>query len=190
MHLLPASTSLRLTFCAGLMALLAAGPVLADPVGSATSSASSAGSASVGSLSDSVQGSSTSSTGDKKMAAGEYRVAEVTTIAAADGMPARLELRMNRVVSEGADANKAATNAATNMATTAQTWVLRVPAQALAAQPVQPGDHLWVHERAYGLAFARVTHNAPAAPQRVSAPFFLALNDAWLQDIQARPVSL
>jgi hypothetical protein len=142
----------------------------------------------VGSLSDSVQGSSTSSTGDKKMAAGEYRVAEVITLAVADGTPARLELRLNRVVAEGADA----THAATSPAATAQTWVLRVPAQALASQPVQAGDHLWVHERTYGLAFARVTHTAPAAPQRVSvsAPFFLALNDAWLQDIQARPVSL
>ena len=53
------------------------------------SSASSAGSASSGSVSDSIGDSSQSSSGDKKVAAGEYRITEVATVAERPGNVSR-----------------------------------------------------------------------------------------------------
>jgi hypothetical protein len=175
----PHRTRLAIT---GLASLLWVAPltVHADTIGSATSSASSAGSASVGSLSDSVQGSSNSSAGDKKLAAGEYRVVATR----AHGR----EIELQRVASPSGTGADAAPTALVS----ADTWLLRLPAQALADRPLQPGDHLWVQERAYGLAFSRLEPQpGEAATARApSAPFYLALTDAWLKDIQARPVRL
>jgi hypothetical protein len=149
--------------CALAAALLCLGsPVMAESLGSAASSASSAGSASVGSLSDSVQGSSNSSAGDPKTAQGTYRVTEV---AKADDGSARVVLRLEPL-REGATAADALT--------------VKVPAQALAQQPIVAGDAVQVNARAYGLAFARTTSDGAAQP------FFLALTQTWQREMGSR----
>src|SRR5258705_11230129 len=78
---------------------LLVGIVVALPCGadSFTSSASSAGSASVGSLSDSIRGSSGSST--RKVAEGDYRIVDV----AAAERPDTLRLKMQHVANAGDD---------------------------------------------------------------------------------------
>lgn len=52
----------------------------------------------------------------------------------------------------------------------------------VAAAALQVGDEIAVLERPYGLAFARAT---PAAE-----PFFVALDDAWMRDLDLRRVTL
>jgi hypothetical protein len=94
---------------------------------SSASSASSAGSASSASVSDSIQGSSNSSTGGGKVAAGEYRVVAIT---AADAARQRVEL-----VSEGG-----------------ARFALLLPN---AAAELRVGETVAVLERPYGYAFAR-----------------------------------
>lgn len=125
------------------------------------SSASSAGSASSASISDSISDSSTSSSGDNKVAAGEYRVID---IAQAPNKPdtTRLTLR--------ADAANAAT-----------AFHLDVPNRALAQRKVNAGDVVRVNERVYGYEFAY------ADTQR---PFFLALQDDWYRDMASRKVTI
>lgn len=168
---------------AALLTLSALNPALADTVGSATSSASSAGSASIGSLSDSVKGSSESSTGDKKVAAGEYRVAAVETQPGKASEPAWLQVRLEREAGERRAADG-----------TADTVMLRLPVTAVGNRELAIGERIWVHERAYGLAFARAPLTAPAqsdtAPARAVEPFFLAVTEAWQRDISARAISL
>jgi hypothetical protein len=163
----------RLTVLKGLLAALpwlvaaACGPALAESLAStAASSASSGGSASVGSLSDSVQGSSRSSAADHKVAEGEYRVADVVALADA---PDRLQLLLRPAQAGSAEA---------------PTVVLRLPRQVLEGHGLAAGDTVRVRHRSFGLEFAR----------RLDAgrlePFYLALADDWLRDLQARPLSL
>lgn len=131
---------------------------------SLASSASSAGSASSGSLSDSVHGSSRSSSGDNKVADGDYRVIEVAALA---GRPGMLRLRMQDATTADAGDDRG--------------FLLDLPARALGSGGLAVGELVAVRNRAYGLAFAR------AATQET---FFLALDDAWRSDLAARPVTL
>jgi hypothetical protein len=117
-----------LTLCATL-------PAAAE---SFASSASSAGSVSVGSLSDSLTGSSDASSRGGKVAAGEYRI---VAIAALPGDRQRLQLQA--------------------VADARQAFTLDLP---LAAATLTVGEPIAVLDRAYGLAFARAA--APgSAPQ-------------------------
>lgn len=93
------------------------------------SSAAGAGSASSGSVSDSLKQSSGSSSGGERRAEGRYRVTEV---AKADAGKLRLTLQR-----EGAD-----------------TVELTLPQQALAAREVRVGDEVQATPQAYGVAFA------------------------------------
>ena len=126
------------------------------------SSASGAGSASVGSLSDSVQGSSNSSTRDKPVAAGDYRVTEIAELAAKPGM---LRLTLQPVVA----------------APDAGTWWLDLPQNLWREQALGPGDLISARPRPYGLEIARAdTRQA----------FYLLLADAWRHDIEPRALTL
>lgn len=93
------------------------------------SSAAGAGSASSGSVSDSLKASSGSSTGGERRAEGRYRV---TAVAQAEGD--KLTLTLTR---DGAE-----------------TLALTLPRQALAARGLQPGDDVQATPQPYGVAFA------------------------------------
>jgi hypothetical protein len=116
----------------GLLALSVATACLAD---SLASSASSAGSASVGSLSDSITGSSDASSRGGRVAAGEYRIVAIAALA---GDRQRLQLQAV------ADAHRS--------------FTLELPA---AAATLVVGEHIEVQDRAYGLAFARAATREP-----------------------------
>jgi hypothetical protein len=146
--------------CLALGGLAAApGPA---PAESLASSASGASSASVGSLSDSVQGSSNSSTRDRTVAGGDYRVIEV---AAVDGRPGLLRLTL-RPDDAGPDAA-----------------VLRLdlPQPTWQREGLRAGDLIQARPRPYGLELARAdTRQA----------FYLLLADDWRRDLDARALSL
>lgn len=142
---------------AAFAAVLAA-PAHADSV---ASSASSAGSASSGSISDSIGASSNSSSGDRRVAAGDYTVIDVAA-APAKADTTRLTLRPVA----GAPARQ---------------FTLDVPNRALAARTVAAGAVVRVNEREYGYEFAHAdTRQA----------FFLALQDDWYRELGSRQVTI
>jgi hypothetical protein len=122
-----------------LPVLLSATVALPALAASNLSSASSEGSStSVGSLSDSIQGSSTSSAGTV-VAEGPYRVIDVA------------------VVPEGAGRARVTLAAVQG----AQTFVLLLPAATAAQARLAAGDIVQVRERGYGLLFARADAPEP-----------------------------
>jgi len=127
------------------------------------SSASSAGSASLGSVSDSIGRSSNSSSPDNRTADGDYRVIEVADWAQRPGM-LQLTLRALDVPQ--------------------REFVLRLPATALAPRGIAAGDVVRLRNREYGLEFARA-----AAVDAAAEPFFLALNDDWRRELDPRAVT-
>lgn len=140
-----------------LLWVAAAAPLRAE---SLASSASVAGSASLGSASDSVQGSSDSSRNDRR-AEGDYRVIEVAEPSDRAGM-LRLRLRPTDPVGERDE------------------LLLTLPQQALARRALVAGDVVSVHRRPYGMEFARAdTREA----------FFLVLADEWHRELDPRPVT-
>jgi type IV secretory pathway TrbL component len=149
---------LRRVFVLAALAAACAAPAYADSV---ASSASSAGSASSGSISDSIGGSSNSSKGDKRVAAGDYRVIDVAQ-APAKADTTRLTLR---AVAAGP----------------ASEFTLDVPNRALAAGDVRNGALVQVKEREYGYEFARADSKQP---------FFLALQDKWYRELGSRQVTI
>jgi len=143
------------------VALAAAASTLPAHADSFASSASSAGSASSGSISDSIGGSSHSSNGDRRVAAGQYRVIDVAQAPARAGTT-RVTLR--------AVAGGPAT----------EFWV-DVPDRALAERRVDKGAVVQVNERVYGYEFAYGDTNKP---------FFLALHDEWYRELSSRKVTI
>jgi hypothetical protein len=141
--------------CALLVSIVGALPCSAD---SLASSASSAGSASVGSLSDSVHSSSGKST--DKVAEGDYRIIDV----AAAGRSDTLRVKMQHVAPAGDDS---------------AVIYLDVPRPALGDRAAALGDIVGVRQRPYGYEFAW-------ADTRV--PFFLVLAADWQRELEPRPV--
>jgi len=117
------------------LACLVAQPLGARADSSSVSSALDSGSRSVGSVSDSIQGSSNSSTG-QRVAAGEYRVVEI----AADDRPGLERLRL-----EGEGGR----------------FTLLLPAAVRERAALRSGDRIAVSTPAYGLAFARAGAGEP-----------------------------
>lgn len=115
---------------AAALALVLAGAAHAD---SFTSSASSASSESIGSVSTSFGKSSDSSSGEKKVADGNYRVIQT---AAAPERPGQLQLTLRAVA--GADE-----------------FVLFVPQQTAARNGIDTGATISVKQRPYGVEFGR-----------------------------------
>jgi hypothetical protein len=122
----------HLTLLAASLAIGMSWPAAAE---FSASSASSAGSASLGSLSDSVGGSSDASSGRKTAAAGEYRILAI--VPTADG---RQALQLQAV------------------ADPAHSFTLTLP---LAVATLQVGERIAVMDRPYGLAFARAQATEP-----------------------------
>lgn len=152
------SSLLPRALCLAALATTCALPVRAD---SLASSASSAGSASSNSISDSIGGSSNSSSGDRRVAAGEYRVIDIAQ-APAKADTTRITLR---AVAGGP----------------VPEFYLDVPDRALAARRVATGELVRVNARAYGYEFAY------ADTQR---PFFLALQDDWYRELGSHKVAI
>lgn len=144
--------------------VLAAAAVLASAPAHAESfaaSASSAGSVSSRQLSDSIGQSSDSSSRDRKVAEGEYRV---VTAEAAPGRAGTTRLQLEPVRAEGG-----------------QPFVLYVPDAAVATKPLQAGDRVLARQRAYGFEFARAENQQA---------FLLALRDDWHRELDSHPVTL
>jgi hypothetical protein len=141
--------------CALFVGVLAALPCGAE---SFASSASSAGSASVGSLSDSVHSSSGKSA--DKIAEGDYRIIDL----AAAGSPETLRVKMRPVANAGDES---------------AVIYLDVPRPALGDRAAAPGDVVGVRRRPYGYEFAW-------ADTRI--PFFLVLAADWQRELEPRPV--
>jgi type IV secretory pathway TrbL component len=143
--------------CLAAFALACAAPTHAT---SFTSSASSAGSASSGSISDSIGASSNSSSDDRRVAAGDYRVIDIAQ-APAKPDTTRLTLRA--------------------AAGPAREFTLDVPNRALAERGVNKGELVQVSERVYGFEFAHAD---------TKRSFFLALQDDWYRDLASRKVTI
>ena len=153
--------SIRIPQCLATLALLVGAAALPALAGSSASSASSEGSsASVGSISTSFEKSSQSSSGDKKTAAGDYRIVEMADAAA---RPDAVRLRLQA--------------AAGNLAE----FFLYVPRETVAAGRLAPGQWVTARDRAYGTEFARAD---------TKQAFFLVLDDAWYQELATRAVTL
>lgn len=148
---------------------------------SSTSSAASTASQSVGSLSNSVGTSSKSSTGAVAAANGNYRVIDVVALHDRPGM-VRVSMQANAE-------STGQTVPATALNDKALDLWLDLPQAAWANSGLTQGDWVNVRHRAHGLVFAR----AAATPQVAAVPdsvFFLALRDAWRNDLDARAVTL
>lgn len=137
---------------------------------SLASSASSAGSQVSGSVSDSLGASSNSSTGDKKVAEGAYRVTEVAEVTPGTTAQPQVILTL-----QGRDPG-----------TTAE-FTLKLPRAAMGDQLLARGDLVQVRAREYGYDFAR--GNA-AANANAAQPFFLVLKDDWHRELGAHVVTL
>lgn len=149
-------TSLRLAGLA-IAGLAFATSVLAE---SLASSASSAGSAASGSVSDSLKGSSNSSSGTRQVADGDYRVLEVAAVAQ---RPGRVQLRLQAAQDPQHE------------------FQLELPQATAAAAGLAVGDLVRSRQRPYGLEFARAD---------TQQAFFLVLEDDWSRELPSRPVSL
>ena len=143
--------------CALLVGIVAALPCGAE---SFASSASSAGSASVGSLSDSIRDSSGSS--KHEVAEGDYRIIEV----AAGERPDTLRVKMQHVARADDDG---------------AVIYLDVPRAALGDRAAASGDIVGVRRRPYGYEFAWAD---------TGAAFFLVLAADWQRELETRPVEL
>lgn len=141
---------------------------------SASSASSDAGSASVGSVSTSIEKSSTSSSGgDKKTAAGEYRVVE---IAPAPSKPS--------TATAITGTHPRATLARLKLRATANTrdeFYLYLPQPTLEQAQIQTGQLLRADDRSYGLAFSHA-----GSPE----PFFLVLADDWQPQLKTQVLKL
>lgn len=157
------SLSSRVTFVStvGAIAALMGFAALPAHADSIATSASSAGSVSSRQLSDSIGQSSDSSSKDRKVAEGEYKVLAVEDAA---GRADTQRLRLQPVRAEGGTE-----------------FFLYVPKQAIAGQPLRVGDHVLAQEREYGYEFARAENRQA---------FLLALKDDWHRELESRPVTL
>jgi hypothetical protein len=152
--------SQTLPLAAALVLALAGMPAQAD----LTSSASSSASKSVGSSSTSIEKSSDSSSGDKKVAQGQYMVIDVAAVA------------------QNPDMMRVHLQAAGPGAT--EDFYLLLPRQAAERGQLAAGQHIEAQQRPYGLAFAVVNTTGN------SNPFFLVLDDNIHRELDSRPVVL
>lgn len=137
----------------------------ATAASTAASSASDSIGVSVGSLSGSVQQSSNSSSPNRRVAEGDYRVIDVA-LDAADAEHIRLTLAPAAGDGEVAKPDP---------------LLLRLPREVWVRAEIGLGGIVGVAERPYGLEFA---HGQPRKA------FFLALQDDWYRELKSTPVSL
>jgi hypothetical protein len=144
-----------------LASLLIAAALPALAASSASSASSESVSTSVGSISGSFEKSSDSSSGDKKTAAGDYKVLEVAEAPNRPGMT-RMKLQ---ALGAGTDGE----------------FYLYLPHQAAEGSRVAAGEMVTASARPYGLEFAR---------RDTKEAFFLVLADGWMRELQTKPVTL
>jgi hypothetical protein len=128
------------------------------------SSAVGGSSASVGASSDSIgtsSNTSSNSSSTEKVAEGKYKVIE---LAAADGRPGRMRLKLQPV-----DAGAAA-----------ESFDLYLPVATVEQARLAEGGVVSALHRPYGLEFAHADSGQA---------FFLVLHDGWQRDIASRPVA-
>lgn len=149
---------------AGLVLFASAGLALPAAASStAASSASDSAATSVGGSSASLRTSSNSSSPGERVAEGDYRVIEVAEVPDRPGMVQ-------------------ATLAAVAVTPPAEaTLGLVLPRAAAERGRLAAGQFVTATHRAYGIEFTAGTPRAP---------FFLVLEDAWMRELPARPVSL
>lgn len=147
---------------AALFAAAFAAPAWADPASSA-SSASSAGSQSSASISNSIQGSSNTSSGKTNVAEGEYRIIEVADVAE---QPGTQRLKLQALKPAGTPDDE---------------FYLYLPQQVVDQGKLANGGTVFAKHKPYGLAFAH---------GQTLKGFFMALKDEWYRELQTRPVSL
>jgi hypothetical protein len=155
----------------GLALALAAATGAAGAASTSSLSISDSVATSIGSLSTSVQRSSDSSSGDDKVAEGDYRVIQVADLAAQGDQPALTRLTLRAV--RGADE-----------------FYLMLPPVVVAQHALAPGLVINARHKPYGLAFAKAAAQPDGGGTAAQAEFFLVLEDHWRQDLAARPVSL
>ncbi len=151
--------------CLALALGAAASPAMA--ASSTASSASEGVSASVGSVSTSFETSSDSSSKKDKTASGDYKVIEVAEVAE---RPGTLRMKLQPVATTNAP-NADADNS----------FVLYLPAQAVAQSQVAAGQIVAARQRPYGVEFAKGD---------TGRAFFLVLHDAWYRELQSNAVVL
>ncbi len=156
----------RHAFAAVIVTAMAATSALAE---SSASTASSATSSAAGSLSNSLQGSSNSSSKTTTAAAGEYRIEAVTVDADRPGM-VRLALQPVLPSDERQPF----------VSDERQPFVLVLPQRTVAQEGLVRGDTVSARTRPYGIEFARA---------ETRQAFFLVVADAWLQELDPRPVT-
>ena len=137
---------------------VAALPALAES--SASSAVSDSFATSAGSLSGSVKKSSNSSSKDKDVAAGDYRIVEVAAVAE---RPGHLRLKLQAL----ADGNSE--------------FLLLLPQEAFDRGRLTQGDLVTASQRPYGLEFAS---------GEARQAFFLVLRDDWYRELNSKPVVL
>lgn len=143
---------------------------------SASSVVSEGASASVGSLSTSVQASSQSAQRVAGWVPGDYRVADVSAHSEDEA-----QLRVQLVPAASSTAVASASAQREVPAADAGHPLLVLPAAAVRAAALEVGSVLTLRERAYGFELAQ------GEPRRA---FFLLLRDEALPDLQTRPVPL
>jgi len=130
-------------------------------LGSVSARADSASSASLSASSKSVGSVSDSIQGSSNSSTGKQVAAgeyQLVQVAQAEDRPGMVRLTLSGEPGE---------------------FQLTVPAQVVATARLQAGDAIAVTERPYGYEFAR------SQPRE---PFFLALQDGWMHELQSRPV--
>jgi hypothetical protein len=130
---------------------------------SAASSVSDSITTSVGSVSTSFNRSSKSSSNDRDMADGDYKLLDV---AAAPELPGMARLTLQAVAQAGPDGQ----------------FVLYLPEKTVQQNRLSAGLVIAAHTRPYGLELAKADDSRQA--------FFLVMKDAWYQELQSNPVTL
>lgn len=154
----------RTWFAAAALAAVAMPAVAESLAGSSASSASAGSSASIGSVSDSFQGSSDSSKGGRT-AAGDWRVIDVAALAE---RPGTVRLTLQALAKGDEEAQP-------------RTLTLDLPQRAVDRGAIAIGQVVVASERPYGLEFAR-------GDDRVA--FYLVLDDAWHRELRSHAVAL
>ena len=129
---------------------------------SAASSASDSVTTSVGSLSGSVEKSSTSSSGENKVAEGDYRIIDM---AAAPDRPGMLRMKLQALADRSAEGE----------------FFLYLPQEAADGSHLAQGGIVTARHKPYGVEFA---------DGRTRQAFFLVLADDWYKELQTTAVVL
>lgn len=130
--------------------------------GSAASTASDSASSAASSTSDSVNASSAGSSKATGVAAGDYRIVDITAVAE---RPDVLRIRLAAVAPSSAE----------------EPFELLIPGKTVRAAELNTGSKITVNPRPYGVELADT---------QTRVPFFLVLHDEWHRDLNTRVLSL